>query len=388
MPVVQPNRYHTVDSLRASNALRGEIRAGAKRAIGGTAENARMALKTVVVRNASWGEPAQPATSPGNHAKPHAAAAPRPGSLIPCNSPSRRPLGNDSWLRFVHHLQDNGRVPGAMQDDPERGVVYSTNVSPRAVASFLRQTGQSPAASPAVDGRAASPPLRPLSLQIKPVSLVSCPSDEGIGLASPTLSPQRTPADVIAPAGSLPSGRSDEEGASNSACSVSEDEGHVTSDSSSPAGSSGSDSWGWDDFEISGNSWGGQLLKRDGAGSDPEARLPTTRHDAACLDSPKSSVTLITDWLFKSNSESESESESDDMAEAGNDPWEPQPIAPLCTSKNLSVQKWLDLASEPEASGELGKEPIMWSFEDDEPDAGFLGTIHEEDMDSVERFST
>lgn len=240
MPTLRPIGHHTVESLNASNAIRRAILADARKPHGGATVDVGAAVQKVTVRNASRDEPPLPRRPPDviDAAPRVAAPAPRSVSMTPCTRLPRPPLSDDSWQRFVHHLQNEGRTPGAMHDDPAAGVVYSTNVRPRAVTSFLRQSKAQADLSPQpqADTLASRRSTRALTLAIiSAARLSSASEDEGIGLG-PSPGEPSSPAATATPR--TPVARP------NGICmalgewdvqAASEDDGHGRSRSSSPA---------------------------------------------------------------------------------------------------------------------------------------------------------
>jgi hypothetical protein len=77
------------------------------------------------------------------------------------------------WKHFVDHLQQQGQVPGAAADDPERGVVTPANISVKQMLAFLRNQ---PPAKPAwieAPGRQLSPPSRVATAAIPPAPVAA-----------------------------------------------------------------------------------------------------------------------------------------------------------------------------------------------------------------------
>ena len=76
-----------------------------------------------------------------------AAASAVSGSLPASAAPSSDATADaGDWKHFVDHLQQQGQVPGAAADDPERGVVTPANISVKQMLAFLRNQ---PPAKPA-----------------------------------------------------------------------------------------------------------------------------------------------------------------------------------------------------------------------------------------------
>lgn len=72
------------------------------------------------------------------------AAAPAvSGSAHAPAAPANAAAAGGDWKCFVDHLQQQGSVPGAAADDPERGVVTPANVSVKQMLAFLRNQAPS-----------------------------------------------------------------------------------------------------------------------------------------------------------------------------------------------------------------------------------------------------
>lgn len=254
MPQIQPPAtrvaHHTAASMNATREIRRDILAAAKMPADAAGPTSTAMLHALTVRNATWTKPLEQTT----HAVSHAARrVDAPMHRAPTGrldyKPERAGLVDDSWKRFVNHLQEEGRVPGAMQGDPDAGVCKSTNVRPRAVTAFLRQAGSpvlfslQKAAGASAAEFAMDSAMPPTSLQGKDASRRSSVSeDEGVELGSPEGTLKSSPAPVSAEVSVF------DEVSEQVHCKVddmadsSDDEGHGASRPTSP-GSSDDETW-------------------------------------------------------------------------------------------------------------------------------------------------
>lgn len=360
MPTLRPIGHHTVESLNASNAIRRAILADARKPGGGTTVDGRGGVNKLTVRNASPVEPT-PLRSPELVRAATRAAAPVSHATrsTPCTHLPKAPLSDDSWLRFVRHLQDEGRTPGAMHDDPATGVVYSTNVRPRAVTSFLRQSKAQADLSPPpqADALASRRSPRALTLEITPAARLSSASeDEGIGLGSSPGEPS-SPAAMAAP--ETPVVRPD--GICMTLCdwdvqAASEDDGHGSSQSLSPASS-----------DEEGSVWRGHWAGLDGWRLPPSARNVDVIRNAASL-TEKTALPAPVPGAFVAPSESGSSAGSvdDDIPESwldeneridpaavdsSDDEWEPEVIAFAASCDDIPSGSWRKVSNGREIDG-------------------------------------
>ena len=361
MPTLRPIGHHTVESLHASNAIRRAILADARKPGGATTVDVRGRVHKVTVRNASRGEPT-PLRSPDLVRAATRAAAPVSHATrsTPCTHLPKAPLSDDSWLRFVRHLHDEGRTPGAMHDDPATGVVYSTNARPRAVTSFRRQSKAQADLSPQpqADALASRRWPRALALEITPAARLSSASeDEGIGLGSLPGEPL-SPASVTAlgtvvarPNGvCLALGDGDVQ-------AVSEDDGHGPSESSSPSSS-----------DEEGSVWRGHWAGLDGWRLPPSARnVDVIRYGASLTEKTALPGPVPGPFVARSESGSSDGSLDDDIpeswlddneiidhaaVESSDDEWEPEVIAFAASCDDIPSGSWRNVSKGREIDGE------------------------------------
>lgn len=392
MLTLRPIGHHTVESLNASNAIRRAILADARKPGGGTTVDGRGGVNKLTVRNASPVEPT-PLRSPDLVRAATRAAAPVSHATCstPCTHLPKAPLSDDSWLRFVRHLQDEGRTPGAMHDDPATGVVYSTNVRPRAVTSFLRQskaqTDLSP--PPQADALASRRSPRALTLEITPAARLSSASeDEGIGLGSSPGEPS-SPAAMATP--ETPVVRPD--GICMTLCdwdvqAASEDDGHGSSQSLSPASS-----------DEEGSVWRGHWAGLDGWRLPPSARNVDVIRNAASL-TEKTALPAPVPGAFVAPSESGSsagsvdddipeswldENESIDPAavDSSDDEWEPEVIAFAGSFGGSHGRSWLHVS---DGGASMAKAPPAEPLVRDVVEEGDREVLESRQPVSVEKY--